>query len=335
MALRVLLILGMVVLAVGVWLETWLEVRAKSRAEREWHRVSGEVFGLADSMRPDVKVEQGIEFVPAPADGFYSPASNDRILEMERDEGLRRFHRYEFLIDPVTKRARVAGIGFSPFLLALLGLFYLGLAAAFYHVTSSSLLHNGASLAMSPPGEWVYFQPPPWHEPAVVSARFGAWAALKWGLGAAILIIGLVVQRMSGTGTLLNRVGLGSVALFVASVLSVLALDRATYRIEADSTGLRESTAVEWRITPWAALRGAVDETARESIGRASSARGSSQLYRTTNRVYFTDDQGEEIISIGDDLVTEQCKALLAHVLGRTGLKPEKRVLGKSGGSAR
>jgi hypothetical protein len=329
MALRALLILGMVGLAVGVWVETWLEVQAKSRAEHEWHRVTGEVFGLADSMRPDVKVEEGIEFVPAPADGYYSPASNDRVLEMERDEGLRRFRRYEFLIDPVTQRARVAGIGFSPFLLALLGLVYLGLAAAFYYVTSSHLPHNGASLAMSTPGGWVYFQPPPWHEPAMVSARFGAWAALKWGLGAAILIIGLVVQWMSGTGTLLNRVGLGSGALFLAIVFSVLALDRATYRIEADSTGLRESTAVEWRMTPWAVLRGAVDETARESIGRASSARGSPQLYQTTHRVYFTDDQGEEVVSIGDSLGPEQAKALVAHVLARTGLQPKRRVLGK------
>ena len=47
------------------------------------------------------------------------------------------------------------------------------------------------------------------------------------------------------------------------------------------------------------------------------------------HRVYFTDDQGEEVVSIDDKLVAEQGKALLAHVLGRTGLQPQKREIGK------
>ena len=326
MALRAALILGMVGLAVGVWVETWVAVQAKSRAEREWHRVTGTVTGLANSMRPDVKVEEGIEFAPPQAIG---DSADERRLEMETDEGLRRFHRYEFLVDPVTKRARVAGLGYSPFLLALLGLVYLGLAGAFYHVTSSSMTSGGVTLAVSQAGEWVHFQAPPWHDPAVVSARSGVWSALKWGLGAAILVIGVVMQWTSRTGTLLSRVGLGSVALFVAGVLSVCALDRATYRIEADSTSLRESSAVGWRVTPWTVLRGAVDETVHHYLGGSWSGRSTLRLDYPTHRVYFTDDQGEEVVSIGDDLDPQQGKALLAHVLGRTGLQPEKRELGK------
>jgi hypothetical protein len=242
---------------------------------------------------------------------------------------LRRFHRYEFLVDPITKRARVAGVGFSPFLLVLLGLVYLGLAGAFYHVTSNSMTSGGVTLAESRPGEWVHFQAPPWHEPAVVSARFGAWPPLKWALGAAILVLGVVMQWTSRAGTLLSRVGLGSVALFVAGALTVCALDRATYRIEADSRGLRESSAVAWRMTPWEALRGAVDETVHHYLGRSWSGRSILRLDYPTHRVYFTDDQGEEVVSIDDDLVSEQGKALLEHVLGRTGLQPEKREHGK------
>jgi hypothetical protein len=326
MALRTVLILGMVGLAVGVWVKTWSAVQAKSRAEREWHRVTGTVVGLANSMRPDVKVEQWIEFMAPPAVG---DSADERRLEMESDEGLRRFHRYEFLVDPVTKRARVAGVGYSPFLLALLGLVYLGLAVGFYHVTSNSTTYHGGTLPVSPPGEWVHFQAPPWHEPAVVSAKSSAWPALKWGLGAAILVIGVAMQWTSRTGTLLSRVGLGSVALFVAGVLSVCALDRATYRIEADSMGLRESSAVCWRMTPWPVLRGAVEETVHHYSGGSWGGRSTLKLDYPTHRVYFTDDQGEEVVSIGDDLVPEQGKALLAHVLGRTGLQPEKRELGK------
>jgi hypothetical protein len=327
MVLRTALILGMVGLAVGVWVETWSEVRAKSRAEREGHRVTGTVIGLAHSMRPDVKVEQGIEFMPPPGPG---DAPDERRLEMENDEGLRRFHRYEFLIDPVTKRARVAGVRFSPFLLALLGLVYLGLAAAFFLLTKNSL-PDGVTLPVSPPGEWMNFQAPPWHEPAVVSARSGVWPAFEYGLGAAVAVFGFVMLWFSrDEGTLLSRVGLGSVVLFVAGVFAVIALHRATYRIEADSTGLRESSAFGWKMTPWPALRGAVDETAQRVLGRMSSGRGSSMMYYTAHRVYFTDDQGEEVVSIDDDrLVTEQAKALVAHVLARTGLHPKKRVLGK------
>jgi hypothetical protein len=302
-------------------------VQAKSRAEHEWHRVTGTVVGLADSMRPDVKVEQGIEFLPSPAVG---DSPDERRLDMESDEGLRRFHRYEFLVDPITKRARAAGGGFSPFLLVLLGLVYMGLAAAFYHLTSTSMTYNGDTLPVNPPGMWVHFQAPPWHEPAVVSARSGAWTTLKWGLGAAILIVGVVMQWTSRTGGLLSRVGLGSVALLVSGVLSVCALHRATYRIEADSTGLRESSAVGWRMTPWPVLRGAVEETVYRAEGKMSSARGSSLLYSAHHRVYFTDGQGEEVVSIGDDLDPQQGKALLAHVLARTGLQPEKRVPGKT-----
>ncbi len=267
-------------------------------------------------MRPDVKVEQGIEFLP-PRDEFHG--EDERRLELESDEGLRRFHRYEFLIDPVTKRARVAGIRFTPFLLALLGLVYLGLAAAFYYATSGSV-----------PSAWVYFQPPPWHEPAVFSARCGAGPVIKWVLGAAVGVFGFVMLRTSRVESLWGRVGLASVALFVAGVFAVIGLDRITYRIEADSRGLRESSAVNWRMTPWGVLRGAVDETAQRALGRMSSARGSSTMYHTVHRVYFTDDQGEEVISIDDDnLGPEQAKALVAHILARTGLQPEKREIGK------
>jgi hypothetical protein len=326
MVLRTALILGMVGLAVGVWVETWVAVQAKSRAEREWHRVTGTVTGLADPMRPDVKVEQGIEYAPPRS---IADAEDERRLQMESDEGLRRFHRYEFLVDPITKRARVAGAGFAPPLLALLGLVYVGLAATFYYLTSSGVTFHGISLPASSPGAWVHFQPPPWHEPAVVSVRSGVWSALKWGLGAAILVTGVVMQWSSRTGTLLSRVGLCSVALFVAGVLSVIALDRATYRIEADSTGLRESSAVGWKVTPWTMLRGAVEETAHHYSGGSWGGRSTLKLDYPTHRVYFTDDQGEEIVSIGDDLDAQQGKALLGHVLARTGLRPEKRERGK------
>jgi hypothetical protein len=242
---------------------------------------------------------------------------------------LRRFHRYEFLIDPVTKRARVAGVGYSPFLLVLLGLVYLGLAAAFYYLTSNSMPYHGGSLPVSPPGEWVHFQTPPWHQPTVASARSSVGSVLSWGLGAAILLFGVVMQWTSRTGTLLSRVGLGSIALFVAAVLSICALDRATYRIEADSVGLRESSALRWRMTPWPALRGAVEETVHHYMGGSWGGRSTLKLDYPTHRVYFTDDQGEEVVSINNELVPEQRKALLAHVLERTGLHPTKRELGK------
>jgi hypothetical protein len=79
-------------------------------------------------------------------------------------------------------------------------------------------------------------------------------------------------------------------------------------------------------MTPWPALRGAVDETVYYYMG--GSGRRSPMRYHT-HRVYFTDDQGEEVVSIDDKLVAEQAKALVAHVLGRTGLQPEKRERGK------
>ncbi|MBZ5564633.1 MAG: hypothetical protein LAP13_19715 [Acidobacteriia bacterium] len=325
MALRIALILGMVGLALGVWVETWRTVRAKSRAEREWHRVTGTVEGLADSMRPDVKVEQGIEFLP-PRDEFHGP--DERRLELENDEGLRRFHRYEFLIDPVTKRARVAGVRFTPFLLALLGLVYLGIAGAFYFVTKNSLTYHGITLPLGPPGTWTHFQAPPWHEPAIVAARVAVWPVFERALGAAIGVFGFVMLRTSRVESLWGRVGLASVVLFVAGVFAVITLDRATYHIEADSTGLRESSAFGWKMTPWQALHGAVDEKVYHY--RRMGSRGSSMtLDHIDHRVYFTDDQGEEVVSIDDKLVAEQGKALLAHVLGRTGLQPQKREIGK------
>ncbi|MBZ5514981.1 MAG: hypothetical protein LAN62_09085 [Acidobacteriia bacterium] len=305
-------------------MKTWSAVRAKSRAEREWHRVTGTVIGLANSMRPDVKVEKGIELTPPPAEGAPPYDSDERRLEMESDEGLRRFHRYEFLVDPVTKRARVAGAGFSPFLLALLGLVYLGLAGAFFLLTMNRLTYDGVTLPVTPPGKWMYFQAPPWHEPAVVSARSIAWPVLERGLGAAMAVFGFVMLWSSRGETLLSRVGLGSVTLFVAGVFTVCALDRAAYRIEADSTGLRESSVLGWKMTPWTALRGAVEETVYY-YARGSSSRSSSMLDHVTHRVSLTDDQGHEVVSIDDNLVPEQGKALVAHVLSRTGLQPEKR----------
>jgi hypothetical protein len=323
MVLRNVLILGMVTLAVGVWVKTWSDVQAKSRAEREWCRVAGEVFGLADPLRPDVRLEQGIEFIPAPSDGYYSPSSNERILEMETDEGLRRFHRYEFLIDPITKRARVARVRFSPFVLALLGLVYLGLAGALYYLSSSRIAGHEGILQASMPGAWSYFQDPPWHEPAVVSARSTVWPAVKWGLGAAIGVLGFVMLWTARAQTLWGRVGISSVALFMAIVFSVLTLNRATYRIEADSTGVRESSAVGWKMTPWPMLRDAVDETVHYA-GRLHT-RQPMTLSRATHRVYFTDDQGEEVVCIDDDMVPEQSQALVAHILDRTGLKLKKR----------
>jgi hypothetical protein len=322
MALRTALILGMVGLAVGVWLKTWSEVRATSRAEREGHRIVGTVSSVFDSMRPDVTVEQGIEFAPPPTD---AARPDERRLEMENEEGLRPYRRYEFLIDPVTKRAHVARVRFSPFLLALLGLVYLGLAGAFYYLTSNNMTYHGVTLPVNLPGAWTYFQDPPWHEPAVVSARSGVWPAFIYGLGAVVAVFGFVMLWFSRGGSLLSRVGLGSVVLFVAGALSVITLDRATYRIEADSAGLRESSAVGWKMTPWTLLRGAVDETVH--YAGQSHTRQQYTPSRTTHRVYFTDDQGDEVVSLDDDLVPEQGKALVAHILGRTGLQLEKRKI--------
>jgi hypothetical protein len=320
MALRVLLILGMVVLAVGVWVETWLDVRAKSRAKREGHRIVGTVSGLFDSMHPDVTVEQGVEFAPPPTD---AARPDERSLEMENEEGLRNGHRYEFLIDPVTKRAHVARVRLSPFLLALLGLVYLGLAGAFYYLTSTNMTYHGVPLPVNLPGAWTFFQDPPWHEPAFVAARSTAWPTVMWGLGTAVGVFGFVMLWTSHAESLLGRVGISSVVLFLAIVFSVLTLNRATYRIEADSTGVRESSAVGWKMTPWTLLRGAVDETVHEA--GHSYSRQQYKPSSTTHRVYFTDDQGEEVVSIDDGMVPEQRQKLVAHILDRTGLKLEKR----------
>jgi hypothetical protein len=178
-ALRTALILAMIGLAVAVWVETWLDVRARIRAERAGQRITGTVVGLFDSMRPDIKVEQGIEFAPPPTD---KAQPEERRLEMENEEGLRAYRRYEFLIDPVTKRAHVARLRLSPLLLALLGLVYLGLAGALYYSTSSRITGQEGILQASRPGAWSYFCDPPWHESAVVSARSTVWPAVKWGL---------------------------------------------------------------------------------------------------------------------------------------------------------
>ena len=56
--------LGMVGLADGEWVQTRFAVPAKPRAECGWHRVTGTVIGLANSMRPEVKAELGIESTP-------------------------------------------------------------------------------------------------------------------------------------------------------------------------------------------------------------------------------------------------------------------------------
>lgn len=123
MVLRTLLTLGMVGLGVGVWVKTvksWSDVGAKPRAEREAKRLAGTVYGLADPLRPDVGVERGMELVAPPREdgSAYHPWDVTVVLNMEIDEGLPRYkeHRYEFLFDPVIKRARVAGVRFTPFL---------------------------------------------------------------------------------------------------------------------------------------------------------------------------------------------------------------------------
>jgi hypothetical protein len=242
---------------------------------------------------------------------------------MENEEGLRPYRRYEFLIDPVTKRAHVARVRFAPFLLALLGLVYLGIAAAFYYLTSTDMTSHGVPLPVNVPGAWAFFQDPPWHEPAFVAARSTAWPTVMWGLGTAVGVFGFVMLWTSHAESLLGRVGISSVVLFLAIVFSVLTLNRATYRIEADSTGVRESSAVGWKMTPWTLLRGAVDETVHEA--GHSYSRQQYKPSSTTHRVYFTDDQGEEVVSIDDGMVPEQRQKLVAHILDRTGLKLEKR----------
>jgi hypothetical protein len=62
---------------------------------------------------------------------------NERILQMESDEGLRPYRRVEFLVYPATGRARVTrGVGVAPFLLALWGLVYLLVARGFWLLTA-------------------------------------------------------------------------------------------------------------------------------------------------------------------------------------------------------
>lgn len=58
------LIRGVVGLAVGVWVQTRFAVPAKPRAESEWHRFTSTIISLANSMRPEVKAERGIESTP-------------------------------------------------------------------------------------------------------------------------------------------------------------------------------------------------------------------------------------------------------------------------------
>jgi hypothetical protein len=126
---------------------------------------------------------------------------------------------------------------------------------------------------------------------------------------------------------LFGRVGISSIALFVAIVFSVLTLNRATYRIEVDSNGVRESSAVGWKMTPWPMLRSAVDETVHTPA--RSHTRQPMTPSNTTHRVYFTNDEGEDIISIDDDMLPEQSQALVAYILDHTGLKLKHRKIEK------
>jgi hypothetical protein len=322
--LRTALILALIALTAAVWLETWLDVRSKIRAEHAGQRIIGKVVSLGNSMRPDIEVEQGVEFAPPATD---QTRPEWRTLEMENEENLRAYRRYEFLIDPVTKRARLARLRFTPLLLVLLGLAYLSVAGGLYYATSSRITGREGLLQASQPGAWSYFCDPPWHEPAAVSVRSTVMGAALWGLGAAVGVFGFVMLWTSRAGTLFGRVGISSIALFLAIVFSVLTLNRATYRIEVDSNGVREFSAVGWKMTPWSMLRGAVDETVHTPS--RSHTRQPMTPSSTTHRVYFTDDQGEDIISIDDDMAPEQSQALVTYILNRTGLKLKKRRIEK------
>ncbi|MGD1157716.1 MAG: hypothetical protein ABSA41_18100 [Terriglobia bacterium] len=343
MHLRAILILGMIGLAAGVWWAAWTIVRTNWTAKREWPRVIGKITSVANPLRPIVKVEQGIEFAPpiVQTDGPSPYEPDERVLDLESDEGLRWGpKRIVFLINPVTKQARVArAVTISPFLLALLGAVYLALVGGFYWVTNPS----------PPPGEWTasdarrvrpdlpedlftqsssewnYYQTPSWTEPALLSAKMATWSWFQFLLEAAIGLF-CVVMFWTGRSSLGARAGYGSIALFVVGVLSFYALDKATYQIEADSTGLRECSAAGWKLTPWRALRGAVDETVYY-VARRSRGGSTPMLDHVTHRVYFTDDQQSEVVSIGDDLIPDQANALLDHVLSRTHLQPEKREI--------
>jgi hypothetical protein len=340
MPLRAILILGMIALAAGVWWAAWSMMRTNWTAKREWPRVIGKITSVANPLRPIVQVEQGIEFAPPlpQADGPSPYEPDERVLDLESDEGLQWGpKRIEFLINPVTKQARVArGLTFSPFLLALLGAVYLALAGGFYWVTSPSPPPGEwtasddsrvrpdlpEELLTLPSNEWNYYRTPPWTEPALVSAKMATWSWFQFLLEAAVGLFA-VVMFWTGRSTLAERAGYGSIALIIVGVLSFYALDKKTYQIEADSTGLRECSAAGWKVTPWRALRGAVDETVYY-LARQQRGGSTPMLDHVTHRVYFTDEQQSEVVSIGDGLIPEQAKALLDHVLSRTHLKPEK-----------
>ncbi len=316
--MRLILLAGIVILAVSQWWAAATILLSDWKAGRTWRRVVGETAGVSNQMRITVKVEQGIEFAPpAPKEPGY--AENERVLEMEYDHGLKNYRRVEFLINPATGKARVAGFQFAPVWLGLLGLVYLIVAGGFWLVTSD---------LAAEPGSWVYYQTPPWTGPASVAARSAGWPILMHALGAAGCLFGVWMWWFS-SDSLARRAAMCSVIFVVAGAFAVFAIGRATYRIEADDEGLRESSALGWRRAPWSELRGAVDETVYYFGTRSSSSRGSSMLDHINHRVYFTNQEGQELMSIDDDLKPEQAKALLAHVLSRTNLQPQKREIKK------
>ena len=316
MLLRTILTFSIAAVGVGVWSAAWSLVRTNARARREWHRVVGTVQSVTHPERPTVKVEQGIEFAPPPLDkdhATYDP--DERTFELDGDAGLRSWQRVELLVDPVTKRARVArGVGVSAFLLALLGLVYIAVAGGFVLVTSGLALE---------PGDWAYYQSPPWHEPALISARFSTWPILERALGALIGLLGAYMVWTSPATGLARRAAIVYAVLLLTGFMAVTALGRITYRLEADNTGLRQHSALGWQMTRWEALRHGVDETTRW-MGRRSS-RSLAMLDHTSRRIYFTDDQGREVAEIGDNVRPEQAEAMLKFVLARTGVRVEKR----------
>ncbi len=318
MPLKVILTFCILMLAVGVWSAAVSVVRTNARAKREWHRVIGKVSGLRHPERPEVVVEEGIEYAP-PLPPDKDPAAfqaNERIFQLDGDAGLRILDRVELLVDPVTKRARVAGkIGLAPFLLALLGLLYVAIAAGFLLVTWT---------VVAEPGQWVYYQSPPWKEPAILSARFATWPILERVLGLAIGLFGAAMVWTSPATSLPKRAAIVSVVLLVTGFLGVTALERLTYRLEADTTCLRQSSALGWQKTPWEVIRHGVDETTRW-MGKRSS-RSLAMLDHVTRSITFTDEHGSEVARIGEDLRPDQLEAVLKYVIARTGVQPEKRV---------
>jgi hypothetical protein len=314
--MRLILLFGIAALAASQWWAAASILWTDWQAGRTWHRVIGETSGVADQMHLTVKVERGIEFTrPVPKDLVF--AENERILDMEYDHGLKNWRRVEFLINPATGKARVAGWRFSALLPASLGLVYLVFGAGFWLVTSS--------FAPTEPGNWVYYQSPPWSGPAVVSARSAGWPILNTlAIALCLFVIAMVWTSVDSPA---KRAASCSVVVVIAGTYAVLTIGRVTRRIEADGEGLRESSALGWRRAPWGLLRGAVDETVSYYGKRSPSSRSSSMLDHVTHRVYFTNQEGQEIVTIDDDLDPEQRKALLDHVLSRTGLQPEKREI--------